>query len=114
MWIARELLRLLGRITVAVAIAVVIAEVRAIISGGGDTFWTFRVVLMLLGGLMLLLAGTGTGSAASRRVNWGVITPGAGKIIFRGFQPRPEDPTLTPAAVFVGSGAALLALGAAL
>ena len=113
MWILRELSRLLGRILVAVTIAVLIAEVRAIISGG-DSFWTFRVVLMLLGGLMLLLAGTGTGSVASRVVNWGEITPAAGRIIFRGIKPRPEDPTLTPSAVFVGSGVILLALGAVL
>lgn len=110
MWVFRELFRLVSRIVVAVAIAVVIAEVRAILSGG-DTWWTFRIVCMLLGVLFLLLAGSGTGSAASRRVNWGLITPGAGAVIFRGFQPRPEDPTLTPSAVFVGSGVALLALG---
>lgn len=110
MWIVRELLRLVSRIVVAVAIAVVIAEVRAIISGG-DAFHTFRIVLMLLGVLFLLLAGTGTGSAASRRVNWGTITPGRGHVIFRGFRPRPDDPTLSPSAVFVGSGVTLLALG---
>jgi hypothetical protein len=113
MWVVRQSLRLIGRIAVALLIAILIAEVRAIISGG-DMFWTFRVVLMLLGVLFLLLAGSGTGSAASRRVNWGVITPGRGRIIFRGFRPRPEDPTLTPSAVFVGSGLALLALGVAL
>jgi hypothetical protein len=109
-WIARELLRLLSRIFVAVAIAVVIAEVRAIASGG-DVFHTFKIVLMLLGVVLLLMAGTGTGSAASRRVNWGVITPGRGSTIFRGFQPRPEDPALSPSAVFVGSGATVLLLG---
>jgi hypothetical protein len=110
MWVARELLRLVSRIVVAVAIAVLIAEVRAIVSGG-DTFHTFRIVLMLLGVLLLLLAGTGTGSTASRRVNWGSITPGAGAVIFRGFQPRPEDPTLTPSAVFIGSGLVVLLIG---
>ena len=110
MWVVREALRLVGRIIVAVAIAAVIAEVRAIVSGG-DTFHTFRIVLMLLGVVLLLLAGTGTGSAASHRVNWGVITPGRGRVIFRGFRPRPEDPALTPSAVFIGSGVTLLALG---
>ena len=113
MWIARETFRLLSRILIAVTIAVVIAEVRAIVSGG-DTFWTFRMILLLLGGLMLLLAGTGTGSTASRVVNWGEITPARGGTVFRGFRPRPEDPTLTPSAVFIGSGVVLLALGAVL
>ena len=110
MWIVYQLFRLASRIAIAVLIAIVIAEIRAVVSGG-DTFWTFRVVMMLLGALYLLLAGTGTGSAASERVNWGSITPGAGGVIFRGIRPKPEDPTLTPSAVFIGSGLALLALG---
>jgi hypothetical protein len=110
MWIVRELTRLAARIAVAVLIAIVIAEVRALLDGG-DTFHTFRVVLMLVGGLFLLLAAGGSGSVASHRVNWGEITPGAGGVIFRGFRPRPEDPTLTPSAVFIGSGLVLLALG---
>jgi hypothetical protein len=110
-WVFRQLFRLIGRIAVAVLIAIAIAEVRAVLTGG-DTMHTFRIVLLLLGGLMLLLGGTGTGSAASRRVNWGQITPGRGNIFFRGFRPKPEDPTLTPGAVFIGSGVVLLVLGA--
>ena len=111
MWVVRQALRLVGRITVAVLIAVVIAEFRAAVSGG-DTTQTFRMVVLLLGGLFLLMGGTGTGSVASRVVNWGEITPGRGSVIFRGFRPRPEDPQLTAGAVFIGSGVALLALGA--
>jgi hypothetical protein len=110
MWVVRELVRLVSRIAVAVLIAIAIAEVRAIVSGG-DTFHTFRIVLLLIGCVLLLLGGTGTGSVAGRRVNWGTITPGLGGVIFRGFQPKPEDPTLTPGAVFIASGVVLLALG---
>jgi hypothetical protein len=110
MWLVRELARLVGRILIAVLIAIVIAEVRALASGG-DTFWTFRIVMMLLGALYLMLAGAGTGSAASHRVDWGVITPAGGGVIFRGLRPKPNDPRLTPSAVFVGSGLVLLALG---
>jgi hypothetical protein len=111
MWIFRELARLLSRIFVAVLIAIVIAEVRALV-GGGDTTHTFRWVLLALGGVFLLLGGTGTGSTASRVVNWGEVTPGKGGTIFRGFRPRPEDPTLTSNAVFIASGVVLLVLGA--
>ena len=111
MWIFRELARLLSRIFVAVLIAVVFAEIRALI-GGGDTMHTFRWVVLGLGGVFLLLGGTGTGSTASRVVNWGEITPGRGGIVFRGFQPKPEDPRLTSNAVFIASGIALLVLGA--
>ena len=110
MWVVRELARLVGRIAVAVLIAIVIAEVKAL-AVGGDAMHTFRLTLLVLGALLLLLGGTGTGSVASRRVNWGSITPGAGGVIFRGFQPRPEDPRLTAGAVFIGSGIAVLALG---
>ena len=74
--------------------------------------WTFRVVLMLLGALFLLLAGADQGSAASRRVNWVDIFSVRGH--FPAFAPRPDDPRLTPTAVFVGSGFVLLALGVAL
>jgi hypothetical protein len=109
-WFARELSRLLLRVGIAVLIAVLIAELRAL-ANGGDTGRTFQVIMLLLGGLYLLLAGTGTGSTASRVVNWGEITPGRGGVIFRGFRPKPEDPTLTPAAVFIGSGVACLAIG---
>ena len=113
MWIVRELARLLMRIAVAALIAILIAEVRALLAGG-ETMHTFQVMLLLFGGLFLLLGAAGRGSAASRRVNWGSITPGAGGVIFRGFLPRPGDPTLTPGAVFIGAGLVLLVLGAAL
>ncbi len=113
MWVVRELLRLLMRIGVAVLLAIVIAEIRALI-GGGDTLHTFRWVLIAFGAVFLLLAGTGTGSAASHRLNWGEITPGRGGVIFRAVQPRPSDPRLAPTAVFVTSGLILLVLGAVL
>ena len=111
MWIFRELARLETRILIAVLIAIVIAESRALL-GGGDTIHTFRWVLLALGGVYLLLGGTGTGSTASRVVNWGEITAGRGGIIFRGWQPKPEDRRLTPSAVFIASGVVLLVLGA--
>lgn len=113
MWVVRELARLVSRIAVAVLIAIVIAELRAIVAGG-DMFFTFRVTLMLLGGLSLLLSAGGTGSTASRMVNWGEITLGRGNVIIRGFRPRPQDPRLSPGAVFIASGVLLLALGAVL
>lgn len=110
MWVARELSRLVFRIGVVVLITVCIAEIRALVSGG-DIFHTWELMLLLFGCLMLLLGGTGTGSVASRRVNWLPITPVGGKVFARWSSPRPEDPTLTPNAVFIGSGIALLALG---
>lgn len=66
--------------------------------------------MLALGGLMLLLAGTGRGGA-HRRLNL-AMDHGPNYIMrFPGVQPKPDDPTLTVSAVFVGSGLALLALG---
>jgi len=111
MWIVRELMRFVGRIAVALLIAVVIAEVRALISGG-DTLWTFRVVLMLLGCLYLLLAAGPSTSLGGRRMNdtswWVTQSMGWGKL------QDVAGPKMTATAVFIGSGIVLLALGLAL
>ena len=107
MWIARELSRLLVRIAIAVLIASVIAEIRALASGG-DFLHTWKIALLLLGCFMLLLAaGGGRTTAAARRVDWRVITPGLPQYVFA----RAEGPQLTAPAVFVGSALALFALG---
>src|SRR4051794_28230344 len=111
MWIVRELLRFVGRIAIALLIAIVIAEVRALISGG-DTFWTFRVVLMLLGCLYLLLAAGPGASLGGRRMNdtswWITSSMGWAKL------QHVPGPKMTATAVFIGSGLVLLVLGVAL
>jgi len=108
MWIARELMRFLGRIAVALLIAIVIAEVRALISGG-DTLWTFRIVLMLLGCLNLLLAAGPGASLGGQRMNdtswWLTQSLGWGKL------QHVPGPRMTATAVFIGSGIILLVLG---
>ncbi len=105
----RESLRLLTRIALAVLIAIVIAELRAL-TGGGDTLRTFRIVLLALGALLLLLAAAGNSSTGStRRLNhtgWWLSE----SLGFRGLQ-EAEGPTLAPTAVFVGAGAVVIALG---
>lgn len=111
MWVAKSLVRLLSRIAVAVLIAIVIAEIRALVSGG-DTFWTFRIVLMLGGVFFLLLATAGQGGAASERVNWVDIFSVEG--YFPALRPASGERQLTPTAVFIGSGLVLLVLGVAL
>ena len=108
MWVARELLRLIGRIAVAVLIAIVIAEVRAVASGG-DTFWTFRIVLMLLGLLYLLLAAAPGASLGGAVGNSGVwwATQSRGYAAMQ----AADGPRLTATAVFIASGLVALALG---
>jgi hypothetical protein len=110
MWVVRESLRLLVRIAVAVAIATLIAEVRSLVSGG-DFAQTWKITMLLLGALMLLLAGAGGRTTmASRVVNWGEITPGRGGTIMRGFFARTEGLQLTASAVFFASGLVMIAL----
>lgn len=111
MWILRELVRLVSRIAVAVAIASTVAGVRAAVSGG-DMLHTWKVMLILLGCLSILLAAFGnTGSAANRRVNQGVDHASNFVLRIPGMSPVTEGPTLTASAVFLGSGIVLLALG---
>lgn len=110
MWAVRELSRLLVRIGVAVLSASLIAEARALVTGG-DFAHTWKIMMLLLGCLMLLLAGAGSRSTASaRRVNWGIITPGRGGILSRPVFAHAEGPQLTASAVFVGSALGLFAL----
>jgi len=105
----RELSRLLVRVGIAVAVAGVIAGVKAAASSGG-ALHTWKITLLALAGLMFLLAGTGRG-AAHRRLN-AAMDHGPSYIMrIPGMTPKPDDPTLTTSAVFVGSGLALLALG---
>jgi hypothetical protein len=70
MWIFRELSRLVGRITVAVLLAIVFAEARALIAGG-DTMHTFRWVILGLGGIFLLLGGHGNRERGKSRCELG-------------------------------------------
>lgn len=110
MWVLRELSRLLARIAVAVAIAALVAEVRALLTGG-DFANTWKIMMLLLGALMLLLAGAGGSTTmASRVVSWGEITPGRGGTIMRGFFAGTEGPQLTASAVFFASGLVMIAL----
>ena len=111
MWVVRETLRFVVRIAVAVLVAIVVAEARAVISGG-DTLKTFRIVMMLLGCVYLLLAAGPSSSLGGRRMNdtswWVTQSLGYGKL-----QAAP-GPVMTATAVFIGSGLTLLVLGVVL
>jgi hypothetical protein len=113
MWVARAFAQLLWQIAIAFAIAIVIVGIEALATGG-DTMHTFRVFLMAIGGVFLLLGGAGTGSAASHRVNWMIITPGRGNLIARWTRPKPDEPRLSPGATFIATGLVALVVGAVL
>jgi len=119
MWIFRELVRLLFQIAIGAAIAATVAGVVVLIRGGGFAH-ELRLTFFLFGALLLLLAGTGNRTTASRRratgrlpmmtgfwmPSWGLVAR-----LNPDSSPRTDVPTLTASAVFVGSGAVLIALG---
>ncbi|MGH3049339.1 MAG: hypothetical protein ACRDLK_04205 [Gaiellaceae bacterium] len=111
MWVARELARLLMRIVIGTAVALGIAAILAALSS--QSFHSdARVLCIVIGCMLLAMAGIGRGSNVERymdtsvtRVAWGVI-PG-----FDAFKRNPEDPTLAPSAAFLCSGVAVIAIG---
>lgn len=108
MWVVRESLRLLEKVAIAVLIAVVVAEVRTLASGG-DRMHTFQVSLVVVGALLLMMGAMGPGSNYDRELT----------VVGRYWSQRsgvpddapPPGPVLTAGAVFVLSGAAVIALG---
>lgn len=108
MWALRESLRLLEKVGVAVLIALVAAELRTLASGG-DRLHTFQISLVIVGALLLMMGAMGPGSNYDRNLTvvgryWSQRS---------GVQhnaPQP-GPVLTAGAVFVLSGAIVIALG---
>lgn len=112
MWVVRELARLLEKIVIALVVALVIAELRALISGG-DRMHAFQVSCLVVGAVLLLMAAIGRNNNFERRMDYGITEKALGRIPgVSTIRSRPEDPTLTPGAVFAGAGIALLAIGA--
>ena len=108
MWLLRELLRLLEKIFVAVTIAVVLAEVRTLISGG-DRLHTFQMSLVIVGALLMMMGAAGSDSTYDRHLSavgryWGQLSG------VREAEPQ-AGPVLTAGAVFVISGAVVIVLG---
>jgi hypothetical protein len=111
MWVVRELLGLVVRIVACAAIALALAAILAAVSSHGFLA-NARVFCIVIGCMLLAMAGVGRGSNLERymdtnvtKVAWGAI-PG-----FDGSKRNPEDPTLSPGAAFFFSGLAVLVLG---
>ena len=111
MWIVRELIRLVEKIILGFAIALLLGALWAAVSQG-PFLRDLRYTCLIIGALTVLMAGMGRGSPFERRLDYGITEaawgrlPGVSSLKF-----NPEDPTLTPNAVFVGTGLALLAFG---
>jgi hypothetical protein len=108
MWVVRELARLLEKIALAVLIAVVIAELRTLVAGG-DRMHTFQISLIVVGAVLMMMAAMGPGTSYERDLT----------VIGRYWASRagvrdtgePSGPMLTANAVFLLSGAVVIALG---
>jgi hypothetical protein len=109
-WIVRELIRLLEKIAVGFGVALVIALGWAAISR--HSFVTdFRNTCLLVGALSVLMGAMGRNTPFERRMDYGITEQAWGRIPgVSTLKLNPEDPSLTAGAVFIGSGAALLAV----
>jgi hypothetical protein len=111
MWVVRELVRLVEKILLGFAIALLLAALWAAVSKGAFLA-DLRYTSLIIGAFALVMAGMGGGTAFERQLDYGITLnswgriPGVSSLKF-----NPEDPTLTPGAVFVGTGLALLVFG---
>jgi hypothetical protein len=113
MWVVRELVRLVLRIAIAAAAALLIALVLAVASAG-SFMSDARILCLVLGCMLLAMAGVGRGSNVERFMDQGVTQAAWGTIPgFDALRPHPEDPKLAPGAVFFSSGLVLIVLGVA-
>ena len=113
MWVVRELVRLVMRIVVITAVTLGIAALLALVSVGSfDT--SARILCIVVGCMLLAMAGVGRGSNVERYMDTSVQQAAWGNIPgFDAVRPRPEDPTLAPGAAFFCSGLALIVIGIA-
>jgi hypothetical protein len=112
MWAVRELLRLVEKIGVGVGVALVLALVQAPLRGHGHFWHGFHISCLIVGALLLLMAGVGNDSNWARGMDFSVTQAAWGRIPGMSTLERTgEDPRLTPGAVFAGAGIAVLAIG---
>ena len=111
MWVVRELIRLVEKIVLGFAIALLFAALWAVASKGGFVR-DLRYTSLIIGAFAVVMAFMGGGNAFERQLDYGITLNSWGRIPgVSSLQYSPEDPTLSPGAVFVGTGLALLAFG---
>jgi hypothetical protein len=109
MWVVRESLRLIEKIAIAFVVALVIAAIWAAISGHRFVD-DFRNTCLLVGAFSVAMAAIGRNTSFERRLDYGITESAWGRVPgVSSLKLNPEDPTLTPGAVFGGAGLALFA-----
>lgn len=112
-WVVRQLVRLIVRIAVITAGTLLIALVLALV-GTGSFAHNARILCIVIGCMLLAMAGVGSGSNLERFMDQNVTLVAWGSIPgFDAMKPRGEDPRLSPGAALFFSGIALIAIGIA-
>jgi hypothetical protein len=109
-WIARALAQLVLTAAIVLVVAAVAAGLLAVVRGG-DFLDSLRITALCVGVLLLLMAGTG--GAFSRAADAEARQAALGRLpgMPSWTESRPEEPTISSAAVFAISGLALIGLG---
>jgi hypothetical protein len=108
MWALRAVAQLLYHVAIGVVVAVAIAGVLALVHGGGFRH-ALAIACLAIGGLLLLMGASGRNTAA-RTLETGGRMPGLPATL----RSQPGDTSLSVAAVFFLTAAALLVLGVVL
>jgi len=110
-WALRELARLIVKVAIGFAVALVFAALWAAVSVHGFEH-DLRDTSLIVGGLALAMGAIGRGSNFDRAMDFGVTQTYWGRVPgMSTLERRGEDRTLTAGAVFFLTGLALLALG---
>jgi hypothetical protein len=110
-WVVREVVRLLEKVLIGAAVALVFAVLWAAVSDRDFTH-SLRVTCLGVGCIAILMGAIGRGSNFERGIEYSPMHQYWGRIPgTTAMQPRGEDPTLAPGIVFFLTGAALIALG---
>ena len=109
-WFARALARLALTAAIAFVVAAAVAALFAFVRGG-EFLDTLRITALLIGAFLLLMAAGGgaLSRAADAEVQQSTARSSAGSPSWT--ESRPDEPTISSAAVYGLSGFALIALG---
>ena len=108
MWVLREIVRLIEKIAIAFAVALVLAVWAAVSEHGFEH--DLRTTCLTVGCIALVMGAIGRGSNFERRMDFGVTEQFWGRVPgMSSVQRRGEDPTLASGPVFFFTGVVLLA-----
>jgi hypothetical protein len=111
MWVLRELLRLVEKVLVGFAVALVAALIWAAVSQYSFSR-NLHITTLVIGAMLLVMGAVGSGSNMDRSMDFGVTQAAWGRIPGVSTTKRAgEDPTMRPGIVLVLTGVGLLAVG---